>query len=351
MKRVLYAAVLTLTVLFLLVIPSASSPPTDILKDALCYGDLSCCLMTTEQAEAFIKTLENSNTKLGQQVDDFFDSYYYSNPRASLCDIDGNGIPALLVYYDTKSDTHGYKDWAGKHYEEIYLWDGNQVNYKGTVVSCAYGSRFSDIQLNFGKNISGSYSWDQFSHYIGTSYHEIFTIKDGTLQKNVCINEHDPETKISTVIYNEEIQGVFDNNPDEANALEQKLLEKAGAPTGDMENHDSIYNMGIPSEDMLSVLKSYIDSAATAVPPEETSETDNTAPPEQTTDAEAMSDTKQKSDEPENDISQSDKSPEPADTSVKDKLPGKYILWISSAAGVIILCTALLLILKKRMTK
>ena len=173
---------------------TAASSEVTYLNGIPYLGDASKCAMSREQAAAYAKLLMDGiagdiplftdNYSVGVSVVEEPSSWlqsfysfgyegYYENNRcnAILCDLEGNGVPYLLLLGD------------GGHYWNypfhLFGWHNGQVQ---RLIEEEYVYRGGTA---IGKNASGTYS-AMYSNYEGAGadhYYTIYQFKDGTMSK------------------------------------------------------------------------------------------------------------------------------------------------------------------------
>lgn len=235
-----------------------NATPEEILAQIPYYGDRSKCRLTSEQAAAFVQTIENLDIHEGMHSEDV--DMLYSDIRVALCDVEGNGVPALLLYYRLVSP-YPDSEWMGELNVIVYLWENNQIREITELPSIfrTYGTAASEVFTSFGKNRFGGYGWSAWWRQMAGAeqYNDVYYFKNGELQHSLCDEIVDLDTYMVTVSLDGVVKGVFsETNSNETSALVQELIEQAGGPIAqDQEETDTI-----PVASAKSALRAYADA-------------------------------------------------------------------------------------------
>lgn len=238
-----------------------SAGPDEILAQIPYYGDQSRCRMTPEQAAAFAQTLERlveDGSRLEREYEyDFRDTGSVSG--AALCDIEGNGTPALLVYYDLID----LPEWAYEHDVRIYLWNDGQLTQAEDIrLESDYATVPSMVFSNFGKNEFGGYAWSSYSHslfgeeYIDTRYCKNGRVQEVFCQINAIIDDDDGYIKSYDVFLDDVFKKSFPGDTDISEVYDwaSKLVGEAGGPV------ESVPEKSLSLSSMISLLRAYEDA-------------------------------------------------------------------------------------------
>lgn len=156
--------------------------PEEVLAQIPYLGDKSKCKMTPAQAEAFAKTLENLDAKVGDYNTDF--EMRCTDVSAFLGDIAGDGVPALLV--DENWENPG---WSFDNEEAVYLWQNERVQAPYTfTMDCSWGTASSEVFTSRGPNKFGGYSWNSWRREMAGAwqYNHFSWLENGTWKESTC---------------------------------------------------------------------------------------------------------------------------------------------------------------------
>lgn len=149
--------------------------PDEILAQIPYYGDRSKCKLTSEMAAEMAQFLDNwtppsdygvYNTFFGAQAWNGF----RQNCFAFLCDVEGNGIPALVVMC---------KEGRYERYLRVYTWNN------GTLIGTLDLDNRVDMldEISFGRTKAGSHRWFTTFLHSGVISVEIYDIKNGKVEE------------------------------------------------------------------------------------------------------------------------------------------------------------------------
>jgi len=134
----------------------AGLSPREILAKIPYYGDVSKCAMATDQALAFAATLEKEIQAIEESDREYraeYDPEWRTEVEAALCDVEGNGIPALLIFDCPVMNVYSYEE------VNVYTWKDATVQEP----ECFSASGSTTGHYFFGESADGGFLWNRGS--------------------------------------------------------------------------------------------------------------------------------------------------------------------------------------------